>query len=41
MKNLLVECSCYPYCFFPQLGLCIVVEEFELYDYEDFDDTFF
>lgn len=41
MKKLLVECSCYPYCFFPQLDLDIVVEEFESYDYEDFDYVFF
>ena len=41
MKNLLVECSCYPYCFFPQLGLGISVEEFDLYNYEEFDTTFF
>ena len=41
MKNLLVDLSRYPSCFFPQLDLGINVEEFELYDYEDFDDTSF
>lgn len=41
MKNLLVDLSHYPFCFFPQLDLGINVEEFELYDYEDFDNSFF
>lgn len=41
MKNLLVDLSRYPFCFFPQLDLGINVEEFELYDYEDFDNSFF
>lgn len=41
MKNLLVDCSHYPFCYFPQLDLGIVVEEFHLYNYEEFDTTFF
>ena len=41
MKKLLVDCSFYPFCYFPQLVLGIVVEEYYLYDYEDFDDTSF
>ena len=41
MKNLLVDLSRYPFCFFPQLDLGINVEEFELYNYEDFDNSFF
>ena len=41
MKNLLVDLSRYPFCFFPQLDLGINVEEFHLYNYEEFDTTFF
>ncbi|WP_107770448.1 hypothetical protein [Campylobacter concisus] len=41
MKKLLVDCSRYPFCYFPQLDLGIVVEEFDLYNYEEFDTTFF
>ena len=41
MKNLLVDLSHYPFCFFPQLYLGINVEEFHLYNYEDFDNSFF
>ncbi|WP_107832907.1 hypothetical protein [Campylobacter concisus] len=41
MKNLLVDLSRYPFCFFPQLDLGINVEEFELYNYEEFDNSFF
>lgn len=41
MKKLLVDCSRYPFCFFPQLDLGINVEEFELYNYEEFDNSFF
>ena len=41
MKKLLVDCSNYPFCYFPQLDLGIVVEEFYLYNYEDFDNSFF
>ncbi|ORI07770.1 hypothetical protein A3835_04535 [Campylobacter concisus] len=41
MKKLLVDCSFYPFCYFPQLVLGIVVEEYYLYDYEEFDTTFF
>ena len=41
MKNLLVDCSHYPFCYFPQLDLGISVEEFDLYNYEEFDTTFF
>ncbi len=41
MKKLLVDCSRYPFCYFPQLDLGIVVEEFHLYNYEEFDTTFF
>lgn len=41
MKNLLVDLSHYPSCFFPQLDLGINVEEFHLYNYEDFDNSFF
>ena len=37
MKKLLVDCSHYPFCYFPQLYLGISVEEFDLYDYEDFE----
>ena len=40
MKNLLVDLSHYPSCFFPQLDLGINVE-FHLYNYEDFDNSFF
>lgn len=41
MKKLLVDCSLYPFCYFPQLDLGIVVEEFDLYNFEEFDTTFF
>ena len=41
MKKLLVDCSRYPFCYFPQLDLGIFVEEFDLYNYEEFDTTFF
>ena len=41
MKKLLVDCSNYPFCYFPQLDLGINVEEFHLYNYEEFDTTFF
>ena len=41
MKKLLVDCSHYPFCYFPQLDLGISVEEFDLYNYEEFDTTFF
>ena len=41
MKNLLVDLSHYPFCFFSQLDLGINVEEFHLYNYEDFDNSFF
>ena len=41
MKKLLVDCSRSPFCYFPQLDLGIVVEEFDLYNYEEFDTTFF
>lgn len=41
MKKLLVDCSHYPCCYFPQLDLGISVEEFHLYNYEEFDTTFF
>ena len=41
MKKLLVDCSRYPFCYFPKLDLGIVVEEFDLYNYEEFDTTFF
>ena len=41
MKKLLADCSLYPFCYFPQLDLGIVVEEFDLYNYEEFDTTFF
>lgn len=41
LKNLLVDLSRYPFCFFPQLDLGINVEEFELYNYEEFDNSFF
>ena len=40
MKKLL-DCSHYPCCYFPQLDLGISVEEFHLYNYEEFDTTFF
>ena len=41
MKNLLVDLSRYPVCFFPQLDLGINVEAFELCNYEEFDNSFF
>ena len=41
MKKLLVDCSRYSFCYFPQLDLGINVEEFHLYNYEEFDTTFF
>lgn len=41
MKKLLVDCSHYPFCYFPQLDLGISVEEFDLFDYEEIDTAFF
>lgn len=41
MKKLLVDLSHYPCAYFPQLDISMDIEEHHLYNYEEFDTTFF